>query len=216
MELLNAILDIVFPEYCIACKEKGSTLCLECLSKCGESERDCAKWIFPLYDYRQPLIKKSIWFLKYKNIKGLARIFAEAMYSRILEELADLILLENFREPLLMPIPLSKKRLRERGFNQAQLICQELVKIDENKNFKLEKDFLIRIKDGTHQAKIENRKDRLKNILGSFAILNPEKVRGKNIILIDDVTTTGGTLAEARKILKNAGAKKIIAFTIAH
>lgn len=216
MKLLSAMLDMVFPRNCISCAKRGVDLCLDCLSALGESERDSAKWIFPLYDYRHPVIKKSVWLLKYKNKKGLARIFAQAMYGRMLEELADLALLENFREPLIMPIPLSRKRLKERGFNQAELICQELIKIDANKNFKLEKNILFRIKDGVHQARIENRKDRLKNIIGSFDTVNEEKIKGKNIILIDDVTTTGGTLAEARKVLKNAGAKKVIAFTIAH
>ncbi len=216
MKLLNAILDVIFPSYCASCHKKGTDLCLGCLSRCSESERDRAKWIFPLYDYRHPTIKKSIWLLKYKNRKGLAKTFAEALYGRIMEELSELSIIENFREPVLVPIPLSRKRYKERGFNQAELICQELVKIDANKNFELKKGVLTRIKDSIHQARIENRKDRLKNIIGAFAVLQIEKVKSRNIILIDDVTTTGGTLTEARKVLKNAGANKVIAFTIAH
>ncbi len=216
MKLLNAILNILFPSYCISCDKVGLDLCIDCLSKCGESERDSAKWMFPVYDYRQPVIKKSIWLLKYKNKRGLAKVFAEAMYGTIIEELAELSLMENFRNPLLIPIPLSKIRHKERGFNQVELICQELLKLDEGQNFQLEKDVLIRVKDGVHQARIENRKDRLKNIVGAFNIKNEDKIKGRNIILIDDVTTTGGTLTEARKVLKDRGAKKVIAFTVAH
>ncbi|MBY0376639.1 ComF family protein, partial [Patescibacteria group bacterium] len=85
-----------------------------------------------------------------------------------------------------------------------------------NLNFKLETEALLRIKDGPHQARIENRSERLKNIVGVFATNKNFDVKNRNIILIDDVTTTGGTLSEAKKVLKEAGARKVIAFTIAH
>ena len=117
---------------------------------------------------------------------------------------------------LLIPIPLAPKRLRERGFNQALLICEKLVKLDGGINFQLEKNVLIKPKDTEHQVRIEDRSKRLKNIIGSFLVKNSEKIKNRNIILIDDVVTTGATLSEARKMLKQAGAKKIIAFTVAH
>jgi competence protein ComFC len=216
MKILNIILDFIFPINCISCKRSGSILCINCLLTSPQAERESADWIFPLFDYRHPLVKKSIWLLKYKGKRSIANIFAEAMHARILEELADLYQFENFREPILIPIPLAPKRTRERGFNQALLICEKLINLDKNKNFKLEKNILIKPKDGEHQARIEDRNKRLKNIIGSFSVKNEEKIKGKNIILIDDVTTTGATLNEARKILKKKGAKKIIAFTVAH
>lgn len=220
MPFFNTILDIIFPVNCISCGKEGSDLCVKCLSESAPAERESAKWIFPLYEYRHPLIKKSVWLLKYKGKKRLADIFAEVMYGRIMEELSELYIMENFREPLLIPIPLSKKRYRERGFNQTELICKKLIEIDGkndgSSNFQLEKNVLIKPKDGEHQARIENRAKRMKNIVGSFFVKNAEKIKNRNIILIDDVTTTGATLSEARKILKQAGAKKIIAFTVAH
>ena len=216
MRFLSTILDIIFPTNCIACGKSGVNLCIKCLFESPASEHECAKWIFPLYEYRHPPIKKAIWLLKYKGKKKLADIFAEIMYGRILEEIADLGLMENFKEPILIPIPLSNKRRRERGFNQAELICQALLKIDENKNFKLEKDVLVKTGNEKHQAYIENRAKRLKNILGSFAVRNAEKIKNKNVILIDDVITTGATLSEAKKILKEAGVRKVIAFAVAH
>ena len=84
--------------------------------------------------------------------------------------------------------------------------------------FILEKNILIKPKETKHQARIHNRGERLKNIIGSFAIKNTEKnlLKNRNIILIDDIITTGATLTEARKTLKKAGARKIIAFTVAH
>ncbi|MDP2789052.1 MAG: phosphoribosyltransferase family protein [bacterium] len=184
--------------------------------KCPAAERESLKWIYPIFDYRHPCIKKAIWLLKYKNNKRLGVIFAEAIYGRILEELSELSVMENFREPILIPVPLSKKRYRERGFNQAKLLCEQLVEIDASKNFKLNTDILIKSKDTKHQAHIENRTQRLKNIVGSFSVKNKELIKNKNIILIDDVTTTGATLSEAKKVLRQEGAKKIIAFTVAH
>jgi len=216
MKFINTILTIVFPANCLSCGKNGTDLCLKCLVDSPQAERENLKWVFSLFDYRHPPIKKAVWFLKYKGKKNLARVFAEVMRDRIVEELADLSILENFREPLLVPVPLAPKRKRERGFNQAELICKKLIELDKNKNFKLEKNVLIKPKDTEHQARIENRSERLKNIVGSFSIKNPERIKNRNIILIDDVTTTGATLNEARKVLKQAGAKKIIAFTVAH
>ena len=217
MNLLDTILNVVFPVNCLSCGKEGSDLCLRCLSDSPAAERESANWIFPLFDYRHIPVKKSIWLLKYKGKKRIAGIFAEVMYGKIIEELSELSVMKNFREPILIPIPLSKKRYRERGYNQAELICEKLVEIDEkNNNFKLEKNVLIKIKETEHQANIKERRDRLKNLSDSFSVKNSKMIEGKNIILIDDVTTTGATLSEARKILKQSGAKKVIAFTVAH
>ena len=223
MGFLNTILNIIFPLKCISCGENGRDFCMRCLGDAPLAERETAKWIFPVYDYRHPPIKKALWLLKYKGKKRLAKIFAEILYGKIVEELSELSVMENFRNPILIPIPLSPKRYRERGYNQAELICRELIKINNIRHgvyMKLEKDFLIKPKETEHQARIENRKERLKNIQGSFAVKNTanniNSIKNKNIILIDDITTTGATLAEARKVLKQAGARKVIAFTVAH
>ncbi len=216
MPLLDTILDIFFPTNCLNCGKAGQDLCTECLLSSPEAERESAEWIYPIFDYRHPAIKNAVWLLKYKGKKRLAKVFAEAIYGRILEELSDLAIMENFREIILVPIPLYRKRKWKRGFNQAELICRELVKLDANTTFTLENKILVRITDGKHQAHIGSRGERLKNIVGSFAVKHAEKIKNRNIILIDDVTTTGATLSEAKKVLKQAGARKVIAFTVAH
>ncbi|OGI60611.1 hypothetical protein A2641_00720 [Candidatus Nomurabacteria bacterium RIFCSPHIGHO2_01_FULL_37_25] len=233
MSFLNTILNIVFPVKCVSCGKNESDFCIKCLSDSPPAERENPEWIFSLYDYRHPPIKKALWLLKYKGKKRLTKSFAEVIYEKILEELSDLSIMENFNNIILIPIPLSRKRMRERGYNQAELICRELVKINNLRrgsevdtasstgsvNLKLENDILIKIKETERQARIENRKKRLENILGSFSVKNEEqnkKLINRNIILIDDITTTGATLNEARKILKKAGARKVIAFTVAH
>ena len=69
MRFLNTILDIVFPVKCILCGKTGVDLCLSCLRETPAALRESAEWIFPLYDYRHPGIKKSLWLLKYKGKK---------------------------------------------------------------------------------------------------------------------------------------------------
>lgn len=216
MPILSTIFDLIFPRFCLSCGKRGEDLCLSCLASSPQAERECSKWIYPMHEYRHPPIKKAVWLLKYKGKRPIAQVFGEVMYGRILEELADLRVMENFREPVLMPIPLSPRRYRERGFNQALLICKRLMELDQGKNFVLEKNILVKPKDSVHQARIENRTERLKNIVGSFAVINAEKIKGRNIILIDDVITTGATLSEAKKVLRDAGARKVVAFTLAH
>ncbi len=138
------------------------------------------------------------------------------MYGRILEELSELSIMDNFRDAILVPVPLSQRRKRKRGFNQAELLTKELALTDGGVSFKLENNVLMKSRETVHQAHAENRTERLKNIIGSFSVVNPEKIKGQNIILVDDVITTGATLSEAKKVLNEAGAKKVIAFTIAH
>ncbi len=231
LTFLNNILDIIFPVRCVSCNRNGAELCRECLIGCPTTEHESAKWIFPVYEYRHPPIRKTLWLLKYNNKKRVARIFAETLYESILQELSDLAVLENFTNPILIPIPLSHERYRERGYNQAELLCREIIKVshlrdsvDVNTHFshglnmQLENNILIRSENKEHQAKIRDRRTRLKNIIGSFSINSAEenKIKNRNIILIDDITTTGATLSEAKKVLRKAGARKVIAFTVAH
>jgi competence protein ComFC len=216
MLAFQAILEVLFPARCLACKERGSYLCANCLSVAPPAERETAKWVFPIYDYRYKPIKRAVWLLKYSGKKPLAKTFAESIYGRIIEEIADLAVMENFTNPIMLPIPLSPKRKRERGFNQAELIAKNLFLLDEGKNFEIKGDILVKPKDTVHQAHLENRTERLRNLSGTFEVRNTESISGRNLILIDDVTTTGATLAEARKVLLEAGARKIIAFTFAH
>ena len=108
-----------------------------------------------------------------------------------------------------------KKDLYTRGYNQSELIVKEIVKIDGNKNFQYIQNSLTKIKETPHQSKLKNKTERLKNLKNCFSA-DAEKVKGRNIILIDDVITTGTTMSEASRTLKEAGAKNVIGFSIAH
>jgi competence protein ComFC len=171
---------------------------------------------YSFFTYRNEAVRTMIWRLKYRGNKTTAKIFAERMYDQLCEELAELAQWSNFKDPLLVAIPVSKKKMRLRGFNQSEAVCKALAAIDGNKFFKHILNVLYKIKDTKSQARVKDKKSRLENLKDSFAVKDKTLVEGKNIILLDDVLTTGSTLTEATNTLKIAGAKNIIWVTIAH
>lgn len=174
-----------------------------------------ADFINSCFDYHTPLIRQAIWELKYRGNPKVAALLGKILSEEIITELSEKAIFEKFDNPLLIPIPLSKKRLRERGFNQSELLAKEIIKNDLQKLLELDTKSLLKIKDTSPQTKI-SREKRLKNLADCFQVTKPEIIRGRNIILIDDVSTTGATLKEAHLTLLASGAKSVIAFTIAH
>jgi competence protein ComFC len=168
-----------------------------------------------LFQYKDKIVRQAIWEIKYNKNKRILENFTLALYEFILEEISDEILFNNFHSPILIPIPTSKQSLKERGYNQCDLVVKELIKIDEGKNFFIDFKSLKKIKETGHQSKTKNKTQRLKNLEGCF-LADPEKIKGKNIILIDDVITTGATMKEATRALKKAGAKKVLGFALGH
>ncbi len=215
-KLYAVFLDILFPVGCIGCGKEGTSLCLSCISGCKLLQENPGKETYALFSYKDPLIRHSIWMLKYKNRPGIVENLGKVLYEKILEEYIDLRDFSNFDNPILMPIPLSEKRLRERGYNQAEKIARVIKFYDNEKLFTLETSVLYRNRNTKRQANIRDRRERLYNLTDCFSVRNKEKISNRNIILLDDVVTTGATLSEARAILKKSGAKRVISFTIAH
>ncbi len=123
---------------------------------------------------------------------------------------------DSGKETLVVPIPITKNRKRVRGYNQSALLARAFVENLGEKEFKYGGDIIEKIRDTIAQAKIRNRTERLKNLQGAYKIKSNAIVKGKNIILIDDVSTTGATLKEARRVLREAGARNVIALVVAH
>ncbi len=171
---------------------------------------------FSIVSYKNQLVRQSVWSLKFKNNRGIANLFAEIIYDTLAEELAEIKLSANFDNPILTPVPLSRQRLRERGYNQTALIARGLANLDQNNFFEYQEQILKKIKDTPPQSRSKNKTERQKNLKGCFKIANPVVVKNKNIILLDDVITTGATLDEASKILRRAGARKIFRVTFAY
>lgn len=220
-------LDLLFPIECIGCGKDDVWLCGECLGgiklltewhcpvckikltngnvceKClSQSFLDGA--IVAVF-YDDKLIDKAIHYLKYKGIKNLAKPLG-GLLARALNRAG---FWEN--DWILVSVPLHKRRERFRGFNQAELVAEEVAKI-----LKLEfcGNNLYRKKQTHSQMKLK-REERLRNVVGAFKIKNPAFFAGKKIILIDDVMTTGATLQECGKELKLAGAVKVWAAAVA-
>ena len=109
-------------------------------------------------------------------------------------------------------MPLHPRRLNWRGFNQAELIAQAVADVLYTQN---ESRILIRTAGTDSQAELKDKKDRIKNIGNIFKVTDTEKIKNRNILLVDDICTTGATLNQCAKVLKEAGAKKVIAFVVA-
>ena len=169
-----------------------------------------------LFDYHDTLPKKLIWELKYKNNDQAAKILAEAMYAEMLLQLGDWLAFENFEKPILIPTPISKEKLQSRGYNQIEMLISEILKLDTEGNLTSEFEVVKKKKDTLDQSSLKTKSDRMKNLKDAFRVSTPSKIKGRNIILIDDVVTTGSTIKEIKKVLKKSGAKKVKAFVVAH
>ena len=201
MKILSKILSVLFPQKCLGCKKENEILCQNCLEKISRPDTPYLKGVHIASNYQDLVLKKALWMLKYQDVKQLAQPLAELIKKRVWKKLET----EGW---IVIPVPLSKNKLRQRGYNQAELIAKAI-------SSNARADILFKKFHTKSQVEVKDKKDRLANLSGSFGITNPETVRGKKIILIDDVRTTGATLSEAKKVLKEAGAKKVIGVVVA-
>ncbi|TAL49585.1 ComF family protein [Patescibacteria group bacterium] len=212
-QLYEILLDFLFPK-------SKDVLRLEQFSERGELFKlplaigSPSSFITPLFDYRDRLVRNLVWAIKYRGNRTLTCAAATLLYEAMVEELGDQSLFES-GAVLLVPVPISSERRRERGFNQAELLCGSIKACDTENFLRYEKNTLKKVRDTAPQTSLK-RSARLKNLSKCFATENQDELSGATVILIDDVATTGSTLKEARRVLKESGARKVIAFTIAH
>jgi len=230
--LFKFILDAVFPIQCIGCGVYDTYFCDLCLAtikvrkdfECVGCKRPAAEGntcvncrkdfkigrLFVAADYNDKLIKKALKLIKYNFIKDLSEPLM-AMIGIYTENLSSQIGFDVFAgNPLLIPVPLHKKRLNWRGFNQANVLAE---KIAARYKAELGLNILAKTKHGKPQADIEDKKSRIDNAKDSFVC--SMGLNGRNVILIDDVCTTGATLNECAKALAEKGAGKISALVVA-
>lgn len=206
MKFLNKILLALFPQKCLGCKKENEILCLDCLRKINRPDTPYLNEIHISANYQDSVIKKALWALKYQGVKQLAKPLAKIVTDRIWKKLET-------KDWLIVPIPISKNKLRKRGYNQSELIARHI--FDSQIDAIWGEGILLKTKETVSQVKIKEKEKRLANIIDNFKIEKPEMVKGKKIILIDDVLTTGATMNEAKRILKLAGAKKIVGVVVA-
>jgi len=227
------ILNLFFPKKCLGCNKPDTYLCRDCFNKIeisfnnecffckkitwqGKICLDCKKEheldrLISVTDYKKPLVRNLIKKFKYRYIKELSIPLSQLLIkSTTLCGIPSIP--HNNGNTIIVPVPLHKIRMRKRGFNQAELLAKE---ISNNLNLPLETNILKRIIPTEPQANIKNEEKRKINIKNVFNIDSESLVRGKTIILIDDVATTGATLSEAGKILKRNGANEVWGLVIA-
>lgn len=197
------LLDLIFPKKCLECGKVGKYICDICCSKVRPFNL-LDKNNFSVFKY-EGVIRKAIISLKYKFAYDVTQELVEKILERIKND--DL----RFKNITLVPIPLYRQRLNWRGFNQSELIGEKLAKA---MNWKYIPNLLIRNKNSIPQVGLKG-SARRNNLSGVFSINSNYLDRYLSILLFDDVYTTGSTINEARKVLNEAGFKKVYSLTIA-
>lgn len=208
-ELKNFLLDIIFPIFCPGCGKEGVWVCQGCESLIPLANPFIKKNNAPLYYlsdlisfgfYHNQILRGLITNLKYYNAIEVVP-YLEKFILRFLNK----YFLEFKKNEIIIPIPLHRRRLFKRGFNQAEIIAQIIAKYF---NLEIRNDFIKRAWRTEEQTKIKDG-ERLTNVIGAFVCKNNKKIFGRDIILIDDVYTTGATMQECAKVLRAAGARDV-------
>ncbi len=172
--------------------------------------------IIALFDYQDRSVRAMIRELKYKGNPKIVRSLAIILIDVLQNELSDRAFFEGFKDPILIPVPISKERRLERGYNQIELILEEVKKLDTNNDFVYEPTVLQKIRHTESQTKTHSKRARLENLKNSMIVKETTDLRGKSVFLIDDVYTTGATSIEAMRAMKARGAKKILCICLSH
>lgn len=221
--MLKAIQEFVFPLSCALCQKPGEAVCSDCLERLPQARLVCLRCgrknpyglycpkcrvkftpdrVLACYKF-EGASRELVHSFKYEDITALASPLAVRMAKLVRE-------VEDYKNFVLVPIPLSRKRRAFRGYNQAELLCRELSEMLGLKWVEI----LRRTKGGASQVQVGSKAERRKNVKDSFD-LTAEFDLPKKIILVDDVITSGATVEEVTKVLKRAGAEVVVCLAIA-
>lgn len=199
---LEALLDIIYPydNKCIICGFEGFLgICSKCKS---EIKRVHQQEEIMAYGYYGGVLKKLILNLKYHKSFIAGKVLADLLCQIIIEKKLSI--------DCICYVPISKNSLKKRGFNQCSVLAKNISSILDIPVI----DCLVKVKE-TKEQKLLGKEERMKNILDAFEIKNKEKLFKKNILLIDDVYTTGATINECKKNIEKCNINKIYLLTIA-
>jgi len=199
-----AILPAPFCPYCKSfLEDEGTVFEHRCvyLSKPEDRKIFTARSLGTFDDYYQKLIHR----FKYDKKIPLGKRLAQSLGQIVAQD-------EDFAScDLVIPVPLHRARHRERGFNQSEILAEG---VSQAINLPLVKDILKRKKNTKDQTYL-NAQQRTENVRDAFMVIQPERINERDVILVDDVITTGATLNECARMLQKAGAKRIFAVTLA-
>ena len=228
----NLIAEALYPSFCYECGGSGSYLCENCFNKIGllphpicphcgiaapngELAKNCRGALgliryFGAADYKNDAVQRLIHDMKYKRAYALTRPLAKLTYFWLASSgYAELFQTKNIA---LTAVPMHSHRERNRGFNQAELIAEHL---SEFLGVPYKKGVLRKIKNTPSQVDVATKEKRLENLQGAYAVKNIEPIRDRTMVLIDDVATTGATLAECARVLRRAGIHEVWGLTVA-
>lgn len=206
MNLYEKVLDLIFPPTCEICGKVGRYICSNCYPKIKKYEiinLGNEDLVFA-YQYKD-IIRDLLIDYKFNDKAYLKNIFAEMIIKN--KKVCSIFK----RCDIIIPVPLHKKRQLDRGYNQSLLILKELAKRME---LNVQDKVLKKIKNIKPQSE-KRKKERIKDIKGVYIVKNKMNIIGKNILLFDDIYTTGSTTGECKKMLLKAGAKKVVIVTLA-
>ena len=174
----------------------GNNICYECRHTKRYFDRAVAPFFY------EGLVKNAIIKFKFSGAAANKKVFSKYMIEMIREfDKIDCILFT----------PISGKRHRQRGYNQSELLAEDIIKqLSEIPMYNI----LRKIKETKPQSKLP-KKDRRNNVKDAYIVTGSEKIKDKQVLLIDDVLTTGSTVNECAKVLKKSGAKKVYVLTLA-
>jgi len=224
-KLKRVALDLLYPKWCVGCGKEGDFICNSCCQsllriipplcpRCGSPQAsgilcsNCVSWLAVIEGIRSPfqfdgVMRKAIHQLKYKNLRAIAEPLAGL--------LNDCFTAHYIPADVLVPVPLHSKRLRKRGYNQSGLLAHELAKLA---GLPVIDGCLIRKRLAQPQAKTQSVKERRGNVTDAF-VCQDNRLKGSQVLLIDDVTTSGATLDACAAALKDAGAASVWGLVLA-
>jgi ComF family protein len=152
-------------------------------------------------------LRELIHLFKYNGVRP-----AGVLLGRLLQQAISGLQLPA--APVLIPVPLWSGKRQARGFNQAEAVARAFLSLNSSGSIQLDTSSLARTRETASQTGL-TRKQRRENVRGAFAVIKAEKIRGRSILLVDDVMTTGTTVNECARVLLRAGAKEVFVATVA-
>ena len=224
-KLKGIALDLLFPRWCVGCGREGDFICPACLKslphinpplcpRCGQPQLNavicpvCVGWPASIEGIRAPFkfdgaIRRAIHEFKYNNLRAMAALLGQ--------RLGDYLAANPLPAEVLVPVPLHRKRLRERGYNQSRLLALELAGLS---GLPLVDDCLVRQRCTTPQIRTPDVDERRRNVADAFACRD-RRLEDRAVLLIDDVATSGATLDACARTLKEAGASSVWGLVLA-
>jgi competence protein ComFC len=212
MKITDFLLELFYPSRCAFCGKlvkMGEGMCRDCGKKLPYTGENNAQQHFanisicisPLY--YEGTVRDALLRYKFGGAASYSRVFGKIM-AKCIDEM-------HFSCDIITWVPLSRARLRKRGYNQAQLLAECVAK-----ELSLPcAEMLVKLRNNPAQSGINDYKQRQKNVSGIYEALAPSIAAGKRILLVDDIVTTGATLSEAASVLRKAGAADVAALTAA-